>query len=131
MEGEKLNREDFRKEIMDMVESCTGLKPSTAKRKANNILKKYRPIICYSTNFTGEYYEKKYEQIKVRFEILKQGYINYYKGGTRGKLLLKDIEQIEIIKSVMSKDTIDVLLITKTGRQINMGPDFEYLIDLI
>lgn len=131
MEAEKLNREDFRKEIMDMVESCTALKPSTAKRKVDNILKKYRPIICYSTNFTSAYYEKKYEQIKVKFETLKQGYINYYKGGTRGKLLLKDIEQIEIIKSVISKDTIDVLLITKTGRQINMGSDFEYLIDLI
>jgi len=131
MEAEKLYREDFRKEIMEMVENCTGLKPSTAKRKAYNILKKYRPIISYSTNFSSDYYEKKYEQIRVKFEILKQGYINYYKGGTRGKLLLKDIEQIEIRKSVISKDTTDVLLITKTGRQINMGSDFEYLIDLI
>jgi len=131
MESEKLYRQDFRKEIMDMAESCTALKPSTAKRKMGDIFKKYHPIICYSTNFTYEHYEKKYEQIRVKFETLKQGYINYYKGGTRGKLFLKDIEQIEIRKSVISKDTTDVLLITKTGRQINMGSDFEYLIDLI
>ena len=124
METEKLYREDFRKEIMDMVESCVGLKPSTAKKKAYNILKKYRPIICYSTSYTSEYYEKKYEQIKRKLEILKQGYIDYYRGETRGKLSLKDIEQIEVRKS-------DILLITKTGRQINMGLDFEYLIDLI
>lgn len=131
METEVLYREDFRKEIMDMVESCAGLKPSTAKRKANNILKKYRPIISYSTNFSSDYYEKKYEKIKRKFEVLKQGYIYYFRGDTRGKLYLKDIEQIEIRKSVMSKDTMDVLLITKTGRQITMGSDFEYLIDLI
>jgi hypothetical protein len=131
MEAEKLYREDFRKEIMDMAESCTALKPSTAKRKMGDIFKKYHPIICYSTNFSSDYYEKKYEQIKVKFETLKKGYISYYRGETQGKLFLKDIEQIEIRKSVISKDTIDVLLITKTGREINMGPNFEYLIDLI
>ena len=131
MEAEKLYREDFRKEIMDMVESCVGLKPSTAKRKAYNILKKYRTIISYSTNFSSDYYEKRYEQAKRNVQILKQGYIMYYKGDTRGKLFLKDIEQIEVIKSVISKDVVDVLLITKTGRKINMGSDFEYLIDLI
>jgi len=114
-----------------MTASCIGLKPATAKKKADKIFEKYDSIICSSSNYNSTYYEKKYEQIRKKFEILKQGYITYYKGETRGKLFFKDIEQIEIIKSVISKDTIDVLLITKTGRQINMGSDFEFLIDLI
>jgi len=124
METQNLYREDFRKEILDMAESCVGLKPSTAKKKAYNILKKYRTIICYSTDYGNDYYEKKYEQIKRKLEILKQGYITYYRGETRGKLFLKDIEQIEVGEK-------NVLLITKTGRQITTGLDFEYLIDLI
>ena len=131
METQELYKYEFRKELMDMAASCVGLKPDTAKKKVHKIFEKYHPIISYSTNYSSDYYEKKYEQAKKKLEILKQGYIIYYKGDTRGKLFLKDIEQIEVIKSVMSKGTIDVLLITKTGRQINMGSDFEYLIDLI
>ncbi len=58
-----------------------------------------------------------------QFKTLKSGVISYTQGEIKGKILLKDIEQIEVREK-------DVLLITKTGRQITMGEDFKYLKDL-
>jgi hypothetical protein len=57
--------------------------------------------------------------------VLKSGVISYqtFNGTVTGRLLLKNIEQIEVREN-------DVLLITKTGRQIIMGSDFEYLKEL-
>ena len=120
---ESLYRYQFRKEMMDVVASCIGLKPSTAKKKVDNVFKKYESIISYSSNCNSDYYEKKYWEFRRKFNILKEGSVAYSRGETEGVLLLKDIEQIEVRQKY-------VLLITKTGREIIMGEDFKYLKDL-
>lgn len=130
MEQEELRKWGLQKELINMAASCVGLKPNTAKKKAAAIFDKYEHLIS-SCQSLETYYKNRSNDFETKFKILKKGYITYYRGDTQGKLRLKDIEQIEIRKSVMSKDTMDVLLITKTGRQITMGSDFEYLIDLI
>jgi hypothetical protein len=58
------------------------------------------------------------------FDTLKSGVINYTRGKVCGRLLLKDIEQVEVREK-------HVLLITKTGREILMGSDFDYLVELV
>jgi hypothetical protein len=123
METENLYSYQFRKEIMDIAASCVGLKPATAKKKVDNIFKKYDSIISYSSNHNSEYYEKKYWESYKKFNILKKGSVEYLRGEIEGTILLKDIEQIEVRQK-------DVLLITKTGREIIMGEDFKYLKDL-
>lgn len=130
MEQQDLKKWGFQKELINMVASCVGLKPNTAKKKAAAIFDKYEPLISSSQSLET-YYKNRSNEFETKFNALKKGYISYVRGDTEGKLLLKDIEQIEVIKSVMSKDIIDVLLITKTGRQINMGADFKYLKDLL
>ena len=105
-----------------MAASCVGLKPNTAKKKAAAIFNKYSPIISSSESMEA-YYKNQWNETYNKYETLKSGRIKYTKGDTEGKLLLKDIEQIEVRKR-------DVLLITKTGREIVMGLDFKYLKDL-
>ncbi len=110
---------EFEKELKTMVVSCIGVKVDTAKKKASALLKKYDEIIS-SDKTSREYYEKKYYSLLTQFYALKNGRIEYKKVGGSGVLLLKDIEQIEERKD-------DVLLITKTGREIIMGSDFAFL----
>ena len=124
METKDLYASDFRRELMDMAASCVGLKPATAKKKADNIFEKYHSIVCSSSNYNVEYYREKYEGLHKKFLTLRRGYVSYSRrGGADGKILLKDIEQIETGEK-------DVLLITKTGREITMGEDFKFLLDL-
>lgn len=122
METKDLFRWDFEKELKIMAVSCIGLKADTAKKKASNIFKKYEGIIdsCMSNK---EYNEKYSRKIQKMFDTLKSGVINYTHGKACGKILLKDIEQIEVREEY-------VLLITKTGREITMGSDFNYLKEL-
>lgn len=124
MESEDLYRYEFRTELMNMAASCVGLKPSTAKKKADSIFQKYKSIICYSSDHTPDYYNERYAVLSKKFSVLKKGYVNYRRGDNiSGILLLKDIEQIEVREK-------DILLITKNGREITMGEDFKYLEDL-
>lgn len=124
MESEDLYRYEFRTELMNMAASCVGLKPSTAKKKADSIFQKYKSIICYSSNYTPDYYDERYSILHKKFLALRRGYVAYSRGNdVNGILLLKDIEQIEVREK-------DILLITKTGREITMGEDFKYLEDL-
>lgn len=123
MESEDLYKYGFRKELMNMAVSCVGLKPSTAKKKADSIFEKYDSIISSSSSRNSEYYEKKYWESVKKLNTLKQGSVEYSRGEIKGIILLKDIEQIEVRQK-------DVLLITKTGREIIMGEDFKYLKDL-
>ena len=130
MTMEQLRKWGFQKELINMAESCVGLKPNTAKKKAAAIFDKYEHLISSSESLET-YYKNRSNEFETKFNTLKKGYVSYVTGNTEGKLLIKDIEQIEVISSVVSKDIIDVLLITKTGRQINMGADFKYLKDLL
>lgn len=123
MEAEDLYKYRFRKELMNMAVSCVGLKPSTAKKKAYSIFEKYDSIISYSSSRNSEYYEEKYWESVKKLNTLKRGSVDYSRGEIKGIILLKDIEQIEVRQK-------DVLLITKTGREIIMGEDFKYLKDL-
>lgn len=123
MESEDLYKYRFRKELMNMAVSCVGLKPSTAKKKAYSIFEKYDSIISYSSSCNSEYYEEKYWESVKKLNTLKRGSVEYSRGEIKGIILLKDIEQIEVRQK-------DVLLITKTGREIIMGEDFKYLKDL-
>jgi len=120
---ETLYKYDFKKELMNMAASCVGLKPNTAKKKISDVFEKYNSIISGSTDYGVDYYHKKYSDVDKKFKTLKRGSIEYTQGEIKGKILLKDIEQIEVREK-------DVLLITKTGRQITMGEDFKYLKDL-
>ena len=122
METKDLSKWEFEKELKTMAVSCIGVKEDTAKKKASNIFKKYDEILAYSKS-DKEYYEKEYRKTKNMFDTLKSGVINYTRGKVVGRLLLKDIEQVEIREK-------DVLLITKTGREITMGNDFNYLKEL-
>jgi hypothetical protein len=122
MESQDLKRWEFHRELISMAASCVGLKPNTAKKKAAAIFNKYSPIISSSESME-DYYKNQWNETYNKYETLKSGRIKYIKGDTEGKLLLKDIEQIEVRKT-------DVLLITKTGREISMGLDFKYLKDL-
>jgi len=122
METKDLTKWDFEKEIKEMAVNCIGLKPETAKKKASALFKKYEEIIENSTS-DKEYYKREYFRIQQMFNTLKSGVINYKRGRYDGRLLLKDIEQIEIRET-------DVLLITKTGREIPMGNNFDYLKEL-
>ena len=122
METKNLTSWEFYDELKAMAVSCVGLKPDTAKKKASNLFKKYEDIIEYSSSQKG-YYEKEFHKTRKMFDILKSGVVKYSKGKTVGSLLLKDIEQIEIREK-------DVLLITKTDREIIMGEDFKLLIEL-
>ena len=122
METKDLTKWDFEKEIKEMAVNCIGLKPEAAKKKASALFKKYEEIIENSTS-DKEYYKRQYFRIQQMFNTLKSGVINYTRGHYDGRLLLKDIEQIEIRET-------DVLLITKTGREIPMGNNFDYLKEL-
>lgn len=113
----------FLEELKTMAVSCIGNKENTARKKASNTWKKYEEIIAFSKS-NNEYYEKKYTELKIMFDVLKSGRISYTIGtGVSGVLLIKDIEQVEIRET-------DVLIITKTGREIVMGSDFKYLKEL-
>jgi DNA-binding LytR/AlgR family response regulator len=122
METKYLTKWEFEKELKKMAVSCIGVKEDTAKKKASNIFKKYDEILAYSKS-DKEYYENEYRKIKNMFDTLKSGVIKYTRDKDVGKFLLKDIEQVEIREKY-------VLLITKTGREITLGHDFNYLKEL-
>lgn len=120
----ELTKWEFEKELKTMAVSCIGVKEDTAKKKASNIFKKYSEIISYSKS-DKEYYEKEYIEYRNMFNALKSGSVTYTRGEeTEGVLLIKDIEQIEVRKT-------DVLIITKSGREITMGSGFKYLKELL
>jgi hypothetical protein len=122
METEGVTKWEFECELKKMAVSCIGVKEDTAKRKASNIIKKYDEIISYSKD-DKDWYKNQYTKLIKMFDTLKSGVINYERGKHAGRLLIKDVEQIEVREN-------DVLLITKTGREIIMGSDFKYLKEL-
>jgi hypothetical protein len=119
---EKLTKWDFEKELKSMAVSCIGVKEATAKKKASALFKKYDEIIAWSKT-DSDYYRDQYRRIRNMFDALKSGSVNYVSGKREGVLLIKDIEQVEIREK-------DVLLTTKTGREIELSNDFEYLKDI-
>ena len=140
----ELQLREFKKELKIMAVSCIGKKEDIARKKASKILKKYDEI--FSDNKSGkELFEKEYRRInkeyrkiKDMFDVLKSGKISYSRGETRGVLLIKDIEQVEVRKTKKSfsddedesMTNTDVLVITKTGREIIMGSGFQFLREL-
>ena len=123
METQDLNCWDFKKEIEKMAISCIGLKPETAKRKASNVWRKYSCLISSSESLKN-YYKDHSVHMSTKFDTLKKGLVEYKRGNIYGKLLLRDIEQIEVLED-------GIFIITKSGREIKMGSDFKYLNDLI
>lgn len=121
METEKTKR-DFAVELRDMAVKCIGCKPNTVKKKANKILKKYDELINYSVS-DRDYYIKEYDKMRQMYNALKTGVVSYTNGKIYGKLLIKDIEQVELKEN-------DVILKMKNGRQIIMGSDFAYLYEM-
>ena len=119
---EELTKWDFEKELKSMAASCIGVKEATAKKKASALFKKYDEIIAWSKR-DNDYYEKQYRRTNNMFDALKSGSVNYVSGKREGVLLIKDIEQVEVREK-------DVLLTTKTGREIELSNDFEYLKDI-
>jgi hypothetical protein len=120
MEEKELTQWGFKKELKEMAVSCIGNKEGTAKKKAADLFEKYKGIISYST-LDRDWYKNISEENYLKFKALKNGYINYARGeDTKGLLLIKDIEQVEIRKE-------DVLIITKTGREVIMGKNFKWI----
>lgn len=123
MKTVELSSWEFERELRIMAINCIRLKPNTVKKKVADILKKYQTIIEYSSSSKG-YYEREYRKQKTLFDTLKSGVIYYKRDKVVGRLLLKDIEQVEVREK-------DVLIITKTNREIILGSTFEYLIELL
>jgi hypothetical protein len=123
MENKDLYKWDFEREMKDLAVSCKGLKPDTAKRKAAALFKKYDYIIQNHGSDVGHYERRYWEEVK-KFNTLKSGLIHYMKGETKGTLLLKELVWIELRKN-------DVLVVTKTGKEIALSNDFQYLRELL
>jgi hypothetical protein len=123
METKDLRRWNFEKEMKALAVSCIGLKPDTAKRKAAILFRKYEPIIEHSSNEVG-YFERRYNEECKKFNTLKSGLIHYIDGENKGSILLKQIVRIELRKK-------DVLIITKTGHEVVLSNDFNYLRELL
>ena len=119
---EVLTKWDFEKELKTTAESCVGVKEATARRKASALFKKYEELISYSKR-DAEYYKTQYYRERNIANALRTGRVEYRQGKVQGVLSIRDIEQIEIKVG-------DVLLITKTGREITLGEDFEFLRDI-
>lgn len=117
------NKWEFERELLAMAVACTKLSPSTAKKKAASLFKKYQGIIEYSKDDIEDK-RKKHERLCNMYDALKSGTISYVRGGASGKILLKSIEQVEVRES-------DILITTKSGREVAMGLGFRYLKELI
>ena len=118
----ELTKWDFEEELKTMAESCVGVKEATARRKASALFKKYEELISYSKS-DKEYYRTQYFRERNVADALRTGKVRYEKGKEEGVISIKDIEQIEVRER-------NVLLITKTGREITLGKDFEFLRDI-
>lgn len=123
METKDLRKWHFEKEMKALAVSCIGVKPDTAKRKAAMLFRKYEPIIERSSGEVG-YFERQLQEELKKFNTLKSGLIHYFKGETKGTLLLKELVWIELRKN-------DVLVVTKTGKEIALSNDFQYLRELL
>ena len=123
MENKDLDKWTFESEMKAMAVSCIGLKPETAKRKVATLFKKYDCIIENHSANVG-YYEKLYQEERKKFNTLKSGLIHYISGENKGSILLKQIVRIELRKK-------DVLIITKTGHEVVLSNDFQYLRELL
>lgn len=123
MENSNLNKWDFEAEMKVMAASCVGLKPDTAKRKAAALFKKYDYIIEKHSSNVG-YDERKLQEERKKFNTLKSGLIHYISGENKGSILLKQIVRIELRNK-------DVLIITKTGHEVVLSNDFQYLRELL
>ena len=120
--AKELSKWDFKEELRAMAASCIGVKEATAKKKASALFKKYDEIIARSKR-DNDYYQEQYRRTNHMFKALKSGSVHYVSGKIEGVLLIKDIEQVEVRGG-------NVLLTTKTGREISLGKDFEYLKDI-
>lgn len=118
----ELTKWDLDRELKQMAEVCTKLKPSTARRKAASLFKKYDEVICYSKK-DKEYYEKEARGLKKIVRVLKEQKIYYGNSEESGVVLLTNIEQIDVNKN-------RVLITTKYNREISLDLGFEYLKDL-
>ena len=59
----ELTKWDFKRELRDLAENCTKLKPSTAKGKATKLLDKYNEIMANSKR-SREYDEKEADKYR-------------------------------------------------------------------
>jgi hypothetical protein len=122
MENKEITKWKFREELKRMAVSCIGVKPNTVNKKVNAIFKKYDEIISYDESYKN-YYEKKYDQLSIRYNTLKSGIIKYEHFNSKGIILLRDIQQVEVHGN-------GVLIILKSGREIKCSKSFEYLLEL-
>jgi hypothetical protein len=123
MEG--ITKYTFFSELRKMAASCTGNKPSTAIAKATKLYNKYQGIIEYSES-NVDYYRIRYEDQRRLIDVIKSGVVTWsLVGGGSGKMLIKDLEQIDI-------DTNgNTTLTTKNGRVQKFGKGYEYLQGLL
>ena len=122
MKNKEITKRKFREELKTMALSCIGLKPNTVNKKVNNFFNKYYELISYDVE-TKNYYEKEYRETMNMFNTLKSGIIKYKHFKTEGIIILKDIQQVEVHDN-------GVLIILKSGREINCSKDFAYLKEL-
>lgn len=123
--NDELTRNDFNEELIKFAAQCTELKVSTAKKYARRLFNKYEDLICY-TKSGKDYHINQNDILRSQINTLKRGTITYHNSleKTKGTLLIKNVEQIDIEKS-------GVKLTTKNGREIFLSKDFEYLRDII
>jgi len=75
----ELRKWEFQKELIDLSENCTKLKPSTAKAKARKLFNKYDDIIAYYGSYISDL-DNRVKNQRDAIEALKSGIINYNNG---------------------------------------------------
>lgn len=120
----ELTKYHFEDELKQFAEHCTKLKPSTAKRKARELFLKYEEIIVYSKSREDHLRSELTKTANIA-RAFKTRNIEYFRqNSTYGVLSLENIEQVDVTKT-------GVLITTRSGREIKLGKDFEYLTEVI
>lgn len=113
----RLDKWTFKRELKELCEKCTTLKPSTAGKYANDLFNKFEGG-CISL-----YTEKEYEKLRNVKDDLTEALNTLKKGLIESDisvLKLKDVSYVEFQEDV-------IVITTKNKQIIRYAKGFEYL----
>lgn len=114
---------ELRRDIKDMAASCVGLSVKTARKKADNLFNKYSDLMHVSSYIKMQD-EKRLNSLSEENKCLKTGVLRYSSNKNKGVVKLADIVQVEV------KET-QVVVLMKTGKELFLSLDFDFLIDIL
>ncbi len=114
----ELNKWKFQKELNDLCEKCTKLKPSTAKKHAKKLFDKFSEDGCISFYTEKQYIEQRDIKINLfkALRILNEGCII----SENSVLKLEDVSYVEFKEN-------GIQITTKNKQVILYSKEFEYL----